>query len=89
MGADHVCARRLVLQELIHPRDGAIEDGDRVAVLAHVEDQVAAHHSEADEPDIGECAHSGDASGPDARPAAELAIVEVGRGYASVMRSRK
>ena len=50
--ADDLRALRLVVDELVHLGDGAVEHGHLVAVVVHVQDQVLAHDGQADQADI-------------------------------------
>ena len=52
MGADNRRALGFVIEELVHFGNGSIEDGHAVAVVIHVEDQILAHDSEANQPDV-------------------------------------
>ena len=42
----------ILLDKLIDLAGGAVEDGDAVAVVLHVEDEVLSHHGKADQSDI-------------------------------------
>ena len=47
------------VDEVVDLRRGAVEDGDGVAVALHVQDEVLAHHGQADQADVGGLAGSG------------------------------
>ncbi len=55
MRADDLRALGFVLEELVDLGDGSIEDGHAVAVVVHVQDQILAHDSEADQSDVASC----------------------------------
>ena len=57
MGADDPGAPGRSGEEVVDPGGGAIEDGHRIAVIVHIEDQILAHHRQSDETDIGSCGH--------------------------------
>ena len=42
-------------EEVVHLGDGAVEDGDLVAVVVHVQHQVLAHDRQSDQSDIAIC----------------------------------
>jgi hypothetical protein len=52
MGANHLCAGRLMRNKLIYLGNGSIENRDFVAVIIHIQDQVLAHHGQPDQSDI-------------------------------------
>ena len=52
VSADDVGALGFVGEEVVHLGDGAVEDGHLVAVVVHVEDEVLAHHGQADQADV-------------------------------------
>ena len=41
------------VDEVVDLRGGAVEDGDGEAVALHVQDEVLAHHGQADQADVG------------------------------------
>ena len=49
MGADHVGFFGFLVQEFIHFGNGAVKSHDFEAVVVHVENEVLAHHSQANE----------------------------------------
>ncbi len=53
VGADDVRALRLIDEKLVYLGHGAVVDGHDEAVVVHIENQVLAHHGEADEADVG------------------------------------
>ena len=59
MGADDARSRPRAGEEVIDLRGRAVEDGDAVAVVGHVEDEVLTHDGQADQADVGVGAHSG------------------------------
>ena len=55
--ADDIRSGRRACQERVGLLGGAVVDGDAVAVVVHVEDEVLAHHREPDEADVRLRAH--------------------------------
>ena len=47
--ADDLGSGRFILDEIVNLRDGPVENGHAVAVVVHVEDQVLAHNSQANQ----------------------------------------
>ena len=67
VAADELLALAAAVDELVDLGGGAVEDGDGVAAALHVEDEVLAHHGQADQADVGgrewpleECPWSGE-----------------------------
>lgn len=58
-GGDDVCSLCGGGHEVICLFRGAVVDGDDIAVVVHVEDDVLAHDGQADEADISDCGHCG------------------------------
>src|ERR1700676_5133077 len=52
MGASHVGALRLIVDELVHLRYGSVEDRHLVSVVVHVQHQILAHDRETDQTNI-------------------------------------
>ena len=52
VGAHNLRALGFVRNKLIYFGDRSIENGDLVAVIVHIQDQVLAHHGQADQSDI-------------------------------------
>src|SRR3954452_4814083 len=60
MGAEDVLPPPSAVDEAVHLRGRAVEDGDGVTVALHVQDEVLAHHGQPDQPDVvgrGRCVH--------------------------------
>ena len=55
VGADDLGALGLVGQKLVDLGGGAVEDGDFIAVVVHVQHQVLSHDCKADEADVARC----------------------------------
>ena len=53
--ADDLGALGLVGKEVVDLGDSAVERGHGEAVVVHVEDEVLAHHGQADEPNVSLC----------------------------------
>ena len=52
VGADDLRALGLVGEEIVHLGDGAVVDRHGEAVVVHVQNQVLAHHGQADQADV-------------------------------------
>ena len=53
VGADDLLSLGPAVDELVDLRRRAVEDGHGVAVALHVQDEVLAHHGQADQADVG------------------------------------
>src|SRR6266436_4430073 len=52
VGAYYLRAFGFVVEEVVNLGDGSIEYGNAVSMIVHVQDQILAHHGEADESDV-------------------------------------
>ena len=55
MRADNLRALGLILDKVVYFGDGSIENGDLVAVVVHIQNQILTHHREANQSDVAIC----------------------------------
>ena len=52
MSADDLGSLGFLADEVVHFGYGAIEDGDFIAVVIHIEDEILAHDGQANQADV-------------------------------------